>query len=377
MRKKVISVSGWLLAIMMMIGYVNVKAPEWIRSYYIRSYSSLKITDGQEFEKAIRNGTYNLIANSSWGTKPMAGTKSVWHYLRNRVIEKSNVMGYGEYGYLLHFAFLYAKERNDQEMLSIIKQKFDEYWINGGGNFERNDQVAYGNVAIDLYQHYGNEAYKIIADKIYARMDSIGKADGLILYREGTMEQHVDAIGLVCPFLFYYSDTFGVAHARELAARMAEEYVRYGADPITGIPCQTYDTKTHIKKNHANWGRGCSWYLMGTRMLHSADSVVAERLSCIDSTLVSVHSCLYPQYISENWSPDLSATIPILFHLEDHGMVSLSRDSIAGLLSPYIDDEGIIRFCSPSISYPHEGVSVWTTNLFCQGLLLYFIASLK
>lgn len=91
----------------------------------------------------------------------------------------------------------------------------------------------------------------------------------------------------------------------------------------------------------------------------------------------SPFSHLFPQYLGEKSLPNTSATIPILYYLNSKGYIQLSKDQLAFLLSPYIDKEGIFRYASPSISYPHEGVSVLRTNLFCQGLLLYYISKFQ
>lgn len=72
----------------------------------------------------------------------------------------------------------------------------------------------------------------------------------------------------------------------------------------------------------------------------------------------------------------MSATIPILYYLNSKGYIQLTKNQLASMLSQYIDEDGIIRYGSPSISRPHDSVNVMTTNLFCQGLLLYFISEL-
>ena len=374
MKSKWVVVTSSIIVFVTFICVIDRTIPPLSRYYYRHSYKSLNVNNGNEFEKEIRDATFRLIESESWGNKPMVYSTSCFQYLSKKVFGESNIMGHGEYGYLLHYAFLYAEKQNDEAMMSLIKKKFDKYWLEGG-RFERSDQVSYGTVALDLFRWTKSGVYKSLADSI---LKSISKETegGLILYRKATSEQHVDAVGLVCPFLFYYSDVSKDTLAFSLAKRMVEDYVRWGTDPVTGIPCQTYDTQSHVKKNHVNWGRGTSWYLLGVRQLESEDSVIRKRLVLLDSTLIRMDIYLYPQYIGEKGLPDLSATIPVLFYMHSKGYVQLSKDQLTNILSPYIDEEGIVRYCSPSISRPHEGVSVLTTNLFCQGLLLYFLSEL-
>ncbi len=193
-------------------------------------------------------------------------------------------------------------------------------------------------------------------------------------YREGSNEQHVDAIGLVCPFLYYYSSVFEEPHSAEIANKMAGDYIKYGTDEITGIPVQTYKFHSYVKCNHADWGRGISWFLLGTRMMASTDSITQKRLNLLDSTLVSDSDKLYCHYFSQEDEPDMSSTIPILYHLLDKNLISMSKDEFSKLVSPFFDADGIVRFCSPSISYPHEKVTPYTSSLCFQGLSLYILS---
>ena len=364
-----------VIALIAIFALVDRSIPSLTRYYYRHTYNPLNVKNGAEFEECIRDATYELIASESWGTRPMASCMSFSHFYYKKIFDGNNVIGYGEYGYLLHYAFLYAKKKNDQEMMSLIKDKFDKSWLKDLP-IERIDQAAYGNVAIDLYLETHKPEYKSVADRFIAHLDSLYSNNGAIRYFSDSFDQDVDAIGLVPPFLFYYSKTFNNTKAQMLASHMVEDFVKWGTDPITGIPCQAYDTKTHVKKRHVNWGRGTSWYLLGVRHLESIDSVINERVELLDSTLIKMDTYLYPQYLGENGKPDMSVTIPILHYLNSKGRMSLSKDELANILSPYIDEEGIIRYGSPSISRPHEGVSVQMTNLMAQGLLLYYISEL-
>ena len=364
-----------IAAILMLLGYIiNEYDDIIVGRYYDWAFVPAQVSDGRSFEILIRNGTYETIKEETWNTKLLANTKSVISYLRS---PKISVYEYGEYALLLHYAYQYAKVKDDIEIKELVKKKFDKvYIVNGGGKIIRNDQVAYGNVAIDLYLDTRDNKYKQFADLIYQRLDSINKKEGMILYNGGRDEQRVDGIGLICPFLFYYASTFNNDHSLELASRTANEYIKWGTDPETGVPSKSYGINTHIKRISPNWGRGVSWYLIGTEMLTEMDSICRGRLLRLDNLLLSNQSRLFNQYYDEKGLPDMSSTIPVLYHLISSGYIKMNKNELTQIIAPFCDNEGILRYCSPVVS-SHIEVNKTISNLFCQGLLLYLLTMCK
>lgn len=361
-----------VISVIVIIFIIDNYVPVLARKYYVYSFVSCATDNGADFEDLVRKATIKTIKEESWNAKPLATRTTMSSYFRN----KTSVFDYGEYALLLHYAYQYANVKGDKEIKGLVKNKFDKAFFSNGVKIIRNDQVAYGNVAIDLYLDTHDEAYKKFADLIYLRLDSINEKDGIVKYREGSDEQHVDAIGLVCPFLYYYSSVFKNSKSAEMADKMAGDFVKFGTDEVTGIPVQTYKLESHVKCNHADWGRGISWFLLGTRRMVPSDSITQRRLDILDSTLVSDDDKLYCHYFSQDDEVDMSATIPILYHLLDKRLISMSKDEFSKLVSPYFDDEGVIRYCSPSISYPHEQVTPYTTSLCFQGLSLFMFSLL-
>lgn len=359
-----------VMSVIIIIFIIDKYVPVLAKKYYVYSYASCETDNGADFEALVRKGTIKTIKEESWNVKPLATRTTMSSYFRN----KTSVFDYGEYALLLHYAYQYANVKGDKEIKGLVKNKFDKAFISNGVKIIRNDQVAYGNVAIDLYLDTHDVAYKKFADLIYLRLDSINEKEGIVKYREGSDEQHVDAIGLVCPFLYYYSSVFKNSKSAEMADKMAGDFVKFGTDEVTGIPVQTYKLESHVKCNHADWGRGISWFLLGTRRMVPSDSITQRRLDILDSTLVSDNDRLYCHYFSQDDEVDMSATIPVLYHLLGKRLISMSKDEFSKLVSPYFDDEGVIRFCSPSISYPHDLVTSYTSSLCFQGLTLYMLS---
>lgn len=241
----------------------------------------------------------------------------------------------------------------------------------------RTDQIGYGLLALDLYADTQDARYKDFADQYFNLLDGMDREEGLLLYRQGSGEQHVDAIGLVTPFLYAYSEAFHNERAKEIADKMIADYVRWGTDDVTGIPVQTYNVKTHVKYNHTNWGRGISWYLLGVEHFETQDSLLNRRIALLDSMLLADEDHLYNQYFEQGTMPDMSATIPVLHYLRQKGLLKLTKDEFAAKVSPYFDAEGILRYASPSITSPHKGVSEFITSLCFQGLSLYEMGEME
>ena len=354
---------------------LNSYAPQLAKKYYSLRFSPCQVSQENDFERILMNGVENMLERKYISDHNLIYQSS---FLSSITWKKTSVYEYGEYGILLHYAFVYAKEKNNRELMSLIRKKFDKGFCEKKYDKEkllRNDQITYGNIAIDLYDEFGDSSYKSIAEELMNRLARIDSVSGIVLYREKSREQHVDAIGLVCPFLFYYAKRFDDQHAYNIAKKMILNYIRYGTDKETGLPVQTYDVDSHIKKNRANWGRGIAWFLLGLvdfEGLHDEDSVSVSKLEGI---LLKQNGLLYSQYFGDN-NVDMSATIPILYYLYHKGLLNLSAEQYTKLISPFVDNQGVVRFCSPSIAKPLERPNAFQTSMAFQGLSLVLLSEI-
>lgn len=115
---------------------------------------------------------------------------------------------------------------------------------------------------------------------------------GSLIYRptHGEMTIFVDSVGLICPFLYHYSEVFGKQEYRELALLQIVNYLSYGMDSITGLPYHGYNAADGCKYGIIGWGRAVGWLLRG--MLGCMSSTYGrERLSApyialVDASLV-------------------------------------------------------------------------------------------
>ncbi len=360
-----------VLALLLLLAIVNWYGPEIIYKYKTNSFVSASNCSGDQFELKLRNAAFQTIEEETWNVSSLAYAPSVLSYLHEN---EASVFSYGEYGYLMHFSYLYGVAKDDKELMGLVKAKFDKKCSNY--QIGSNDQVPYGLVALDLYRNTSDIKYKDYADAVYARLDSLYKMDGIIVYNKKNKEQRVDGIGLVCPFLFEYSNVFKNDHAAEIGRVTIEEYIQWGCDNETGVPAKGYGMEKHVKHITPNWGRGISWFLLGIKDAKGLNDSSIEVVEKLKGTLRSVNSKLYPQYFDEDGLPDMSSTIPVLWYLNTTDSLKMSKDEFTRLVSPYFDDDGIIRYCSPVVS-SKRGVDNLTTNLFSQGLALYMMTKLE
>lgn len=358
-----------IVCILLLFILGNLYTPKIATWYNNKTFTSASTADSRYFERLLRDAAYKTIQEETWNGM-LGSYKTLLSYLSPDV----SVYEYGEFGLLMHYSYLYGKARNDNELCKLIKDKFDNRVITGGGII-RNDQTTYGLVALDLYGSTHDKRYKRYADEIYSRLDSLHKRDGIVIYNNKHSEQRVDGIGLVCPFLFSYSSMFNNNSAREIANKMCQEFVRLGSDSGNGIPSKAYGLKSHIKHTSPNWGRGISWYLLGTNQMDKDDELIVGRMELLDSVLLSDDDQLYQQFLDEKGLPDMSTTIPIIWHLWSSGKLNMTRDELTRLVSPYCDRKGIVRYCS-GLVYSKTGVDNKISNLFVQGLLLYMYSQL-
>lgn len=359
---------------LVLFAFFNDYAPLIVKKSYQKMFSPCFVTHKDSLEKLLRNGIVSSLEEKYVCDHSIIYEKTFFQYLLSR--RKISVYEYGEYGLLLHNAYQYAKKRNDFELLNLVKRNFDEGFIKQSRDLVRTDQATYGNVAIDLYQEYGDSSYKKIADDLYKNLAKQDSIDGLILYRYGRTHQSVDVIGLTSPFLFYYAKVFHNHSAYTMAEKMVLNYVKYGTDYTSGIPAQKYNLKTHFKKGMSNWGRGISWYLMGVMGVDSLNEEDSIMVSKLENSLLQNKNLLYPQYMGDDSDIDLSATIPILYYLNYRKLINLSAERYAKLISPFIDTDGIIRFCTPSIALPSERPNAFQTSIAFQGLALLLLCEL-
>lgn len=89
--------------------------------------------------------------------------------------------------------------------------------------------------------------------------------DGMISYSQGKHSKirFVDTLGMVCPFLALYGNTYKDNRYIHLAYHQLEQYRAVGLYPGTQLPCHAVSTEDNLPLGVFGWGRGTIWYLIG------------------------------------------------------------------------------------------------------------------
>ncbi len=117
--------------------------------------------------------------------------------------------------------------------------------------------------------------------------------DSTLPYNPDQIERYVDVLGMVCPFLIKYHQTYGCPEAFELAKRQFDEFYAYGINEKTGLPVHCFRPDNKMPLGIYGWGRGCGWLALALDeclgLLDESDeyySVLTERATVLCESLL-------------------------------------------------------------------------------------------
>lgn len=103
-----------------------------------------------------------------------------------------------------------------------------------------------------------DEKFKFAVDDYIAKVFAAA-GDGTLPYVLEYKEHYVDTLGMVCPFLIKYHQTYGCPEALALAKRQLDEFYEYGINERTGLPVHCFRPDNKMPLGIYGWGRGCGW----------------------------------------------------------------------------------------------------------------------
>ncbi len=103
-----------------------------------------------------------------------------------------------------------------------------------------------------------DEKFKAAVDDYIAKVFAAAGA-GTLPYVLEYKEHYVDTLGMVCPFLIKYHQTYGCPEAFELAKRQLDEFYAYGINERTGLPVHCFRPDNKMPLGIYGWARGCGW----------------------------------------------------------------------------------------------------------------------
>lgn len=189
------------------------------------------------------------------------------------------------------------------------------------------DQSQCGMVALFLYERTQELKYKTYADSLWQFLIQRETEYGLPYRDIDANHILVDTIGMAIPFIIEYAERF--QKSAQLAYRCIEKFIKYGTDIETGLPVFSFlTTYPHLKCGMSNWGRGCSWFVIG---LSYVDKTKLNKYSCdalqkMEKMLVALwdRDKFFGHFLGET-ERDLSAELPILFYLYKRKLITLSE----------------------------------------------------
>jgi|LSQX01.1.fsa_nt_gb unsaturated rhamnogalacturonyl hydrolase len=157
----------------------------------------------------------------------------------------------------------------NQRDANVIKTYID-CRLTADGKFKagltRLDECMMGWPIIELYLSTQDKKYANAAKEIYAFLDKTASTtkDGTLQYSADNPDDRlVDSLGLVCPFLSYYGKVFNEPKAQELSVRMLKDFLEYGIEPRSGLPCHGFSTSRECPLGLIGWTRGAGWLMLG------------------------------------------------------------------------------------------------------------------
>lgn len=282
--------------------------------------------------------------------------------------------------YLLHGVSEYLIKTKNREKLARLKYYFDNYYISGNGQprftLDKVDQAAFGIVAMSLYSVYPEEKYKAFASTIFDFIYANYTKNKIVLYRENTINELNDTIGMIVPFLVRYYRTFNVLPALEIARNQLAYFIKYGVDVTTYLPSHGININNLVKVGSNNWGRGIGWYFMGLKDFHEATGEFEEQYIGLRDTMgrLKNHEGLWGQFPGSDDVFDASSTILIIYSLPKE---EYNRDEVFKQLNKYISKKGFVLQTSGDTRRPNSYSEIFGRSELSQGILLLVLSKYK
>lgn len=282
--------------------------------------------------------------------------------------------------YLMYGVSEYLIKTKDGARLSELKHYFDKHYIfdTGQPRFHVNkvDQAVFGIVAIHLFSVYKEDKYKVFANTFFDFIHANYVKNKLVLYRENTINELNDTIGMIVPFLVKYYQFAGNPLALEIARNQLAFFIEHGTDRETYLPSHGIHTITRIKVGSSNWGRGIGWYFIGLKDFHEVSGEFEEQYLGLCNTVrrLKNNEGLWDQFPGSDDTFDASSTALIIYSLP---LEECNPDKLLKQLNKYISKEGFILQTSGDTERPNSYSSAFGKSELSQGMLVLILSKYK
>lgn len=182
----------------------------------------------------------------------------LWDILNNKFTRKS-VQAW-QTGGLLSGVLEYNQVDSLENWKTIKNKYIDEtgHWIVQPKN------VDYAILAFAILKNTSDvQSVKPAMDELIQSINEHMGEDGLIAYSGRNNIRYVDTIGLVCPFLILYANTYQQPQYIKLSLSQIEGFLQHGLYPSTLLPAHSYSTSSGLPVGVFGWGRGAGWLILG------------------------------------------------------------------------------------------------------------------
>ncbi|MEA5129457.1 MAG: glycoside hydrolase family 88 protein [Proteiniphilum sp.] len=352
--------------------------PDFKRKF--RKYKSEKI-DIVDIEKKILDVSLEIIKKKksimTW--HPSNLYLSFQSRFRGRVSTEFKNYNYPR-AYLMYGISDYLIKTKNEVKLAELKRYFDKYYISDNGQprfiINKVDQAVFGIVAINLYSVYKEDKYRTFVSIIFEFISINYSKNKIVLYRENTINELNDTIGMIVPFLVRYYEFLKNPLALKIARNQLTFFIEYGTDMNTYLPSHGINRKNGIKIGSNNWGRGIGWFFIGLKDFYEISGEFEEQYLGLCNTVLQLknNEGLWGQFPGSDDTFDASSSTLIIYSLppEEYNMYK-----VLNLLSKYISKEGFILQTSGDTERPNSYSKVFGKSELSQGILLLILGKYK
>ena len=336
-----------------------------------------------EIEKRVVNASLATIQRKksimTWSAENLYLTLQSIHRHRASVGREFKNYNYPR-AYLMYGISTYLIKSGDEARLNELKHYFDKHYIldNGQPRFHVNkvDQAIFGIVAIHLFTVYEENKYRVFANSIFDFIHANYSKNKIVLYRENTMSELNDTIGMIVPFLVKYYQFAGNPLALEIARNQLAFFIEHGTDRETYLPSHGIHTITRIKVGSSNWGRGIGWYFIGLKDFHEVSGEFEAQYLGLCNTVRKLKNKegLWDQFPGSDDTFDASSTTLIIYSLPRK---EYNSEKLIKQLSKYISKEGFILQTSGDTERPNLYSRAFGKSELSQGVLLLILSKYK
>ncbi|RXQ97449.1 hypothetical protein EO244_00745 [Ancylomarina salipaludis] len=251
--------------------------------------------------------------------------------LKTKILNRGNTYQYFNFprAWLMIGLLDEYEKSGEANILANVEQQSEKLIDKDGRllfKFNKIDQSLFGVVFLRLFKITGHSKYLNATNEIYQLIcsDFLLETKQLVLYRKESKVCFVDTLGMVCPFLYEYSELGKCPEASELADKQLDFYIDNAFENETHLPFHAYDLESGLKIGPVNWSRGLGWFLIGLSYAikysnqkdKSQNKTFEQLYDTINNKLESlkVKGLFWPQFFGHTNDNSIDTSATLMFY---------------------------------------------------------------